>query len=378
MIPMKFGWLGLEMLCLFLFAYFASPEALSLGLVLLIAPLVGLGKNLLVRKKLQLHIDVVPSLRKGDPGAITLSVTNPTAFPVLRLRCPVQVENQLNGQRITRDLYCWAMPRRTGRWTLRLGSEYCGRIRVAVEKGKLYDCFGLVAVAVPWKEVVHTVVQPDTFPMEVSILAAVSRTEDSPLYSQERPGADLTETYQIREYVPGDSPRQIHWKLSQKLDRLIVRDPALPLEQNVLVFWERTGQSGDPERTDAQAEVVVSLCRALADAGVPFTIGWNDTDRNLCVLHDIRDMDTLVGVIPRLLRATGSQTGISGGALLMQTGRQALCAHIVYIAESFQGEIRELGRFGHVTALLCGESGEAGAIGFLPENYRQQLTQIEL
>lgn len=378
MIPMKFGWLGLEMLCLSLFLYRGSLAALCLGVVLIIIPLVGLGKNLLIRKKLQLHIEVMPSVRKGDPGTIALSLANPTAFPVLRVRCPVQVENQLNGQKTTRNLFCWALPRRTGRWTLRLGSEYCGRIRVTVEKGKLYDCFGLIGVAAPWNGVAHMVVQPDTFPMEVTLLAAASRTEDSQLYSQERPGADLTETYQIREYVPGDSPRQIHWKLSQKLDRLIVRDPALPIEHNVLVFWERTGQSGDPDRTDAQAEVVISLCRTLADAGIPFTIGWNDTDRNLCIPHEIRDMDTLVGVIPRLLRATGIQNGCSGGALLMQTGRQALCAHMVYIAEKPQQELEELRQFGHVTALLCGEDPGADAIGFRPGDYRQQLAQIEL
>lgn len=378
MIPMKFGWLGLEMLCLSLFLYYGSMEAVCLGATLLIVPLVGLGKNLRIRKKLRLHIDAVPALRKGDSGAITLSVTNPTALPVLRLRCSVRIENQLNGQKVTRDQICWALPWRTGHWTLRLGSEYCGRIRVTVETGKLYDCFGLLGVRVPWDGVTHMVVQPDTFPMEVTILPAISRTEDSTLYSQERPGEDLTETYQIREYVPGDSPRQIHWKLSEKLDRLIVRDPALPMEHKVLVFWERTGQSGDPDRTDAQAEVVVSLCRSLADGGIPFTVGWNDTDRNLCILHEIRDMDTLVGVIPRLLRATGVKTGCSGGALLMQTGQQALCAHMVYIGEEPQPEILEMKRFGHVTALLCGENPGGDAVGFLPENYRQKLAQIEL
>lgn len=53
MIPMKFGWLGLEMLCLSLFLYCGSLAALCLGVVLIIIPLVGLGKNLLIRKKLQ-------------------------------------------------------------------------------------------------------------------------------------------------------------------------------------------------------------------------------------------------------------------------------------------------------------------------------------
>lgn len=98
------------------------------------------------------------------------------------------------------------------------------------------------------------------------------------------------------------------------------------------MFWERTGETGDPKSIDAQAEVVISLCRSLAEEKIPFTIGWNDTDRNLCILYEIRDMDTLIGVMPRLLRATGVREGVSGAALLMQTGSQALCAHMAYIA----------------------------------------------
>lgn len=377
MIPMKFGWMGLEILCLALFLYYGSVAALCLGLVMVAAPLIGLGKNWYIRKKLALHIEAVPTLRKGDPGTITVAVTNPTPFPVLRLHCHIGVENQLNGQKASYRLISWANSRRTTRQTLRLGSEYCGRIRVTVEKGKLYDCFGLFGLTVPWEAVTHMVVQPDTFPMSVTLLPKAGEIEESLLYSQERPGQDMTETYQLREYTPGDSPRQIHWKLSGKLERLIVRDPALPIEHNVLVFWERTGGSGDPERIDAQAEVVISLCRSLAEEGIPFTIGWNDTDRNLCILHDIRDMDTLIGVIPRLLRATGAGTGPNGAALLMQTG-QALPSHTIYIGEEPSQELMELRRFCHVAPILCGELQVEDSIGFAPGDYRQQLAQIEL
>ena len=189
---------------------------------------------------------------------------------------------------------------------------------------------------------------------------------------------DLTETYQIREYVPGDSIRQIHWKLSNKFDKLIVRDPGLPITRNVLVFWERTGESGDPDVIDAQAEVIISLCRSLMDSGIQFTIGWNDTDRNYCITHEIRDMDELVGVIPRLLRATGAKDTASGAALLIQTRPEALCAHMVYIAEEPQNEVMEMQRYGHVTMLVCGKEAPQGAILFNEEDYAQQLTQIEI
>ena len=202
--------------------------------------------------------------------------------------------------------------------------------------------------------------------------------EDSDSYSQERPGADLTETFQIREYVPGDSMRQIHWKLSGKFDRLIVRDPALPITRNVLVFWERTGQSGSVKRIDAQAETVVSVCRSLSDSGVQFTLGWNDTDSNVCVLHEICGMEDLVGVIPRLLCAAGRKDGVGGASLLVQTRPDALCGHMVYIGEEPCADVLQMQRLGHVTALLCGESPLEGSIPFDVGRYREQLGEIDV
>ena len=196
--------------------------------------------------------------------------------------------------------------------------------------------------------------------------------------SQERPGADLTETFQIREYVPGDSMRQIHWKLSGKFDRLIVRDPALPITRNVLVFWERTGQSGSVKRIDAQAETVVSACRSLSDSGVQFTLGWNDTDSNVCVLHEICGMEDLVGVIPRLLCAAGRKDGVGGASLLVQTRPDALCGHMVYIGEEPCADVLQMQRLGHVTALLCGESPLEGSIPFDVGRYREQLGEIDI
>ncbi len=378
MIAMKLGWLALEGLLICFFLYFGSSPAMALSLLLILIPLCSLPVNLYLRKRLQVSIEAPVSQRKGDYGNITLRLTNPTAFPVLRICCKVDAENQLNREKHTQTVLTWAFPKKTQRNVLRIGSAYCGRIRISVQRMLLYDCFGLIGVRCTWDALTHITVQPDTFAPNVTLIPYPNSTLDSDIYSQDRPGADMTETYQIREYVPGDSPRQIHWKLSGKFEKLIVRDPALPITRNVLVFWERTGESGDPDIIDAQAETVISLCRSLLDSGIPFTIGWNDTERNLCVLHEIRDMDELVSIIPRLLRATGTKEGISGAGLLVQTRMDALCAHMIYLAEEPQSEVMDMQRIGHVTTLLCGQTAMEGAILFDAEAYPQQLAQIEI
>ena len=123
---------------------------------------------------------------------------------------------------------------------------------------------------------------------------------------------------------------------------------------------------------------MVSLCRSLADEGIQFNLGWNDTDRNVCVLHEICSMEDLIGVIPRLLSAAGRKEGIGGAALLAQTRPDALCGHMAYIAEEPCGDVLQMQRLGHVTALLCGETLLEGCIPFDAGRYREQLGQIDM
>ncbi len=378
MIAMKLGWAVLEGICVWSFLYYGSGGALALAAVLLLLPLGSLPVHLSLRKHLRVRVEAPGAVRKGDEAGFTVCLDDPTLLPAVRVCCRVTTENQLNGECCTQKVMLWALPKRERRAALRLESEYCGRIRISVEKVVLYDCFGLIGIRCQCTAKAHVTVQPDTFPIRVGLLPTPDSPEDSDSYSQERPGGDLTETFQIREYVPGDSMRQIHWKLSGKFDRLIVRDPALPITRSVLVFWERTGQSGSAKRIDAQAETVVSLCRSLADAGIQFSLGWNDTERNVCVLHEICGMEDLIGVIPRLLSAAGKKDGIGGATLLVQTRPDALCGHMAYIAEEPCGDVQQMRRLGHVTALLCGETLLEGCIPFDAGRYREQLGQIDM
>ena len=378
MIAIKLGWLVLEALLCWCFAYFGSVEALALSILMILVPLSTIPLSLYQKNRIAIRIEAAPSQRKQERGIVTVWLENPTWLPVLRIRCDVSVQNQLNGQTQKIQVFAWILPKRKQACQVHLGSEYCGRLRVWVPQICLYDCFGLVGIRFKSQAATHVTVQPDTFEPRVALAPNPMVSDDSETYSQERPGADLSETFQIREYIPGDSPKQIHWKLSGKLDKLIVRDPGLPISKNVLVFWERAGEAGNRAIVDAQAEVVVSLCRSLLDSGIQFTVGWNDNDRNLCVLHTIREMNEFVAIIPRLLRATGSPGAVSGAGLLMQTRADALCAHMVYIAHEPKSEVMDMAQYGHVTMLLCGEKMLDGAVHFDAENYIQQLSEIEI
>ena len=326
MLERKITWLASVVSLSALWIRFGSIAAFALATALLLTPLVSIPMNLYLRKRIRLKLTAPPNQRKGTQAQVHLELENPTLLPVLPV-CTVQIQNQLSGAAVQEKFRLEANSA-----TVRVWSDFCGRLRITVEQARLYDCFGVVGIPLNCREKCHITVLPDGFETHMILGDTQGALAESEQYSQYRSGADLTETFQLREYVPGDSPRQIHWKLSGKLDRLIVREPGLPIIQDVLLFWERTAPEETLRSIDAQAEVVVTLGRALLQQDVQFRLGWNDVKENRCILHEIRELDDLIAVLPRLLSASGSGDGDYGAALLLQTRPDALCSHMVYVA----------------------------------------------
>ena len=89
-----------------------------------------------------------------------------------------------------------------------------------------------------------------------------------------RKGSDYTQTLQLREYVPrGILSKQIHWKLSSKLDKTIVRDPSFPVSRSLLLFWDKAARVAEAAEMNAMAECVCGISRAASKQGFALYAG---------------------------------------------------------------------------------------------------------
>lgn len=356
-----------------------SGACLALLCALLLLPLVQLALDMHCRKAVRAVMEAPANAGKNEPFRVVIRLENASRLPVLAAGCGFTVKNLLTGasERVVRRTAI--LPRGQSEVVLELSSDCCGRIRTELTSLRLYDCFWLIPVRCRAEAHASVTVQPDTFPMEVRVLANVNSPEESEVYSQERPGSDLTETFQIRDYREGDSIRQIHWKLSTKYDRLISRDPSLPITRSVMVFWDRRVEEISRARQDAQAEVLVSLCRALLAADVQFTLAWNESGR--CVLQRAAELDDLIALLPRLLSAGACTDGPDGAELYCRTETGSAFAHVVYVAEAAPAALEQM-TDGAVTALICADAAaapeRAACRCFTAESYAETLTELTI
>lgn len=354
-----------------------STLLLAAMAALLLLPLLWAIFQLCRRKTLRVSISASSNLEQGKEGTVTITLHNEGFLPLGHGKCRLRLKNLLTEGETLLELDVFAPAKGKREFPLKLGSAHCGRVQIQVERLRLYDPFGLIGIRCKCNAAAHVTVQPRGFVQTIWVSADASCPDDSPVYSQQKPGYDLSEVWQLREYQPGDSPRQIHWKLSSKLDKMVIREPSLPVRRSVLVFWERT-QKSTPAETDAQADVLISVCRTLLEDGISFTLAWNDWESGGCVMQELRSMDDFAALLPRLLSARPAE-GASGAEVLCRSCGEASISHILYLCNEVPKAATQLSAFGRVTVLSCNaKAAEQGAIAFDIGNYQKQLAELEL
>ncbi len=82
-------------------------------------------------------------------------------------------------------------------------------------------------------------------------------------------GGGYAENHELRLYRPGDSLRQIHWKLSAKTGKLILREPMEIKNHHALVSLEL---SGTPEQRDRKLGQLLWMMEYLTQRDIPHRV----------------------------------------------------------------------------------------------------------
>lgn len=357
----------------------AGGGALWLGaaIAVLLLPGVSLLLALAARRGVRLSLTLTPTVPKHAAAQAVLLVKN-DALLSARALFRVRAVNALTREETVTLLRCTVPPKGTEELRFLVESRRCGQITAAVEKAGILDICGIFAVPLKTENIAaRTTALPDMFAPGIDLVLASSMPEESDSYAPGCRGNDLTEIFQLREYAPGDDLRRIHWKMTAKTDRLIVREASLPLRRSLLVFWDKTAADKlAPDAADALAESVSSVCQSLSEAGFAYTLGWSGEGQN--VLEEVPDTDRLLALLPRMVRSAGA--GESGTAQLVRQGGENFYGRVLLFAHAVPPEIEALAERCALTLLLCSRAETASpcrTVRFTPEDYAQRLHDLE-
>ncbi len=368
------AWVAAILLCGFAWRLTGSWTALAVflsslllpGLSIILAALAAQGVSC------RLHLPVGPQKAASTDG--WLDVKNSSLVPLARVRAEIDVINQLTGEKSTLCIDCPIPPKRTKRVSFAFNTTYCGRFRFSAAQLRIFDSFGLLG----WKKDVSLMekrtVLPETFPMSIRLSGNETPLGDNVL-NLSRKGQDYSEPFQIRDYAEGDSLKQIHWKLTQKFDKYIVKDPSVVLERALLIFWDKSVPAPPPV-SDALAEAVMSLCLHLAEEEIPYSLVLGGGESPI---RDITTVEDLYDVVHQLLKSQENGNGIPE-LLKMVNGRQYPL--LAFFTPQISKDLETLSSVGKATVFLCSETGEGESTGdlkcylFSPGDYKTALRNV--
>lgn len=203
---------------------------------------------------------------RGDPAVCVLTVSAPSRWPV-----PKSVAVDRVGLREVAVAVPALRPYGVSTVTYRLDTERRGVFTVGPLRRRRGDLFGL-AQATRWEGEPATLwVHPRTYPFAV-VPAGRSRHLEGPVADTAL--ARSITFHRLRDYVPGDDLRHVHWRSTARTGQLMVReyiDTSLPAT-TVLLDTGTAAYAGRQAFEEA-IEVAASAVNAAVRGGFPTALG---------------------------------------------------------------------------------------------------------
>ena len=331
----------------------AAVFLFSALLLILSAAVTSLGGRKTVIK---LSVPRAAERKENFRGRLTLQ--NQTVWPVFGGKGQILWENLFTGEHGEIPLSFSLGCKETRTIEFEACSSWCGCVKVQFSSWKCNDFFHVFSVRRQAVAEGCTVIMPEKQNSDFSFLTREGFDMESFHYSGNRPGDDPGETYDIREYQQGDSIRQIHWKLSGKLDDIMIREKSFPVDDTVLILAEAFQAEREPRRAETVAEVLSAIIRDFMEKKIPCQVGIYDRNTGKFRQEKVRTEEDHEHILYSFLRyGSDGKTPVTVQEYLRNPGTQNYVNYIYITGDPEDKEAELLKQKGEVTVIGCGVSG---------------------
>lgn len=318
-----------------------AVPAVVLAVLVCIAAEAVIAKQ--ISKKISWDMHCVTSAAKESAVTLKLRVRNDAVFSTSIGEVVLCCKNLLTGETEKRSVGFAVSGKAESEVDAEFTFSHCGKILFKADELRIYDSLGIFAFAKKAAAETATLVLPQLYATRLEISPGQTADIESDEYSMYRSGFDASQTYALREYKEGDPIKNIHWKLSQKSDEIILRELSLPIQNSLLVLIENVELSeqndftaaetaaGKFEIAEALGELAVSLSMALCEQKYEHCVAWYEHDKQCAECLEIGTEDELNGAMPQILSAGIQAETMSTAERLASQRGELEYAHIIVI-----------------------------------------------
>lgn len=252
-------------------------ETLFFLCALLAVAVLSFCLQLAAMQGIEADIRLRASCQAGQVIPLTVVIQRKNRLPLGTMQVQLAMENKMYQETSEESIYVRPEEKREIRREESLLMKDCGSVYTTLVSLNCQDLLGIFQWKKKLEKQTETLVYPAQLQVHVELTRRPETKTSGELYDPYRKGQDVSEVAGLRGYAEGDSLGSIHWKLSSKLDNLIVREFAYPANYSVLILYDvmkhTDGTVIDNERNNAVLALTAALSESLIRMGLEHTVG---------------------------------------------------------------------------------------------------------
>lgn len=311
------------------------------------------------RKRMQVTLETRTASTAGQNLSVCIQVKSPLWLAAGMLDAVLEVENKLIG-RTEQIPVTIGLSRQAVSVYLPYEPKCCGYTQMHLRDVCFCDIMGLNVLPVPEPKPAYVTIYPEPLPLGVSANSFLSGFQEGEQQTVSRRGNDPSEVFDLREYRPGDDVRSIHWKLSGKMEELLVKEPSDTSHYSTLVLLD-AGLKADEtlcteELLSAAAGLALTFSEKLMELGVLHYIGIPVIGK--LFFSQITERSEFTKTTDIWMGLTLEEQAGEGLKLFLADPFYNSCRHMIYItAGTFPAELDLIPSDLRMTAICIQEEG---------------------
>lgn len=259
-------------LFVYLFFVFQSYTVLYIDVFLVLFPIISVLLGRYAVNRLDIKVTgIKEAINSNEEFVITFTIKNPTWIPIVDANIMCSYFN--NFFECSENLILSVPIYSHGTQVVKLPvkSDYCGIVDVNISQVNVWDMLHVWHAACKVNICNSIVLYPHVnHGIEIDPNIYVCGSDDSE--ETHKKGNDFSDISDVREYIPGDSLKDIHWKLSVKKEALMVKEHVTMSSKQIAILIELFEDGSYV--IDSIMKLSYSVCYNLASSNMPFTIYW--------------------------------------------------------------------------------------------------------
>ncbi len=195
----------------------------------------------------------------GESVPFTLTIRNQSPFAFPQTHAVIEVRHSFGRGTEKLRLRFPLQAKNITRMTFYVHAELCGSVDVTLKRLFVLDYLYLFRTGISKRQKnANVLILPKKLPIPAVNTSVPVLDPDSDVFG-DRPGDDPSEIFGFHEYTAGDPISRIHWKLSSKSDKFLMKEFSTPIQKSILILLDYAGTGLSVTDKMKEAETMLTI-----------------------------------------------------------------------------------------------------------------------